>query len=67
MDLLSAEELDRDFAEVSLEIEFLEAQVQSELESYSPVALKHAENKILVLKRKAENLKNEIEMRKKQS
>jgi len=50
-----------------MEIGFLEAQVQADLASYSPKALNYAQDKILILKRKAEDLKHEIEIRKNQS
>jgi len=60
--LLSVEELDRTLTELSFNIEFLEAQIQADRESYSFDALSYSQNRILTLKKRAENLKHEIQM-----
>ena len=62
--LLSVEELDRTLTELSFNIEFLEAQIQADRESYSFDALNYSQNRILTLKKRAENLKHGIQMEK---
>jgi len=58
---LPAEELDRDTAEMLSEIEFLEAQIDADKENYSPDDLESALEKLSLMKRKADLLKNECE------
>ena len=58
------EELDRDYAEITMDIQFLEDQVRCELERYSPEALTAAKEKINGLKKKAETIQSELEKRK---
>jgi hypothetical protein len=60
---LPLENIDRDLAELSHEIEFLEAQVEVDLGSYSPEQLARAYGKIAHLKRRAEILKIELNTR----
>jgi len=57
---LSTEELDRDFAEISAEVDFLEEQVRCDFGSYSPKVLMMAREKISLYKKKAEILKIEL-------
>ena len=51
-------ELERDLAEITFEVSFMEAQVKSEI-GYTPAELEIANEKISVLKRKAVILKLE--------
>jgi hypothetical protein len=53
-------ELDRDVVEISIEIEFLEIQVECDLGSYTPKDLLAAYEKISHYKQKAEILKTEL-------
>ncbi|MFI5420272.1 MAG: hypothetical protein ACHQ1H_04840 [Nitrososphaerales archaeon] len=62
---LSTEEIDRELAELSFDIGFLEEQVKHDMESYSTKGLKDAHDKIAVLKRKAQIF--EMELRRKNS
>ena len=58
---LSTEELDRDYAEICTEIDFLEAQINSGRESYPPDELEVVFKKILEFKVKRDLLKLELE------
>jgi len=60
---LSSITLDRDLAEVSLEVNFLEEQVRADFGSYSPVALLRAKEKISLFNQKAEILNIELRRR----
>lgn len=62
----SPHELERDLAEITFEVSFMEAQVKSEIGDYTPAELEIANEKIWVLKRKAVILKLEYESRKKE-
>ena len=57
---LPSEELDREVAEASMEIEFLEAQMKMESALFSPEDLKRATSKVLHYKRRAEIFKVEL-------
>jgi hypothetical protein len=57
---LSTEEIDRELAELSFDIGFLEEQVKYDMESYSTKGLKDAHDKIAVLKRKARIFETEL-------
>lgn len=59
----SAEILDRNLAETDLEIKFLEAQIEVDLESLSLEALERGRDRILFLKEKMEIIKFELENR----
>jgi hypothetical protein len=60
---LAIEILDKDLAELLLDIEFVEAQVQVETGKYTPSDLAIAEEKISLLRRKAEIARLEISRR----
>jgi len=60
---LSSDNLDRDLAELSHEIEFLDEQVRVDIESYSPEQLAEAWGKIAYLKQRADILKVELDRR----
>jgi hypothetical protein len=55
--------LDRDLAEVSIEIQFLEDQVKADIEYYSTQELKRAKAKISRFKKRADILKTESDRR----
>ena len=57
-------ELDRDLAEITNEIQFLEDQLQCDLGSYSPEQLMRGREKIADFKKKAESIQVELERRK---
>ena len=63
----TSEELDRDLAEITLDCEFLDAQVQSDLGSYSAAELMMAQEKISHFKRKAGAIRMELETRESKS
>ena len=60
---LSSTELDRDLAELSIEIAFLENQVQADLGSYSSEDLELAYEKISHFRQRAEILRVELSKR----
>lgn len=60
---LPSEDIDRDLAELSHEIDFLDEQVRVDLESYSPEQLTRASGKIAHLRQKAEILRIELDGR----
>lgn len=60
---LSTEDLDRDFAELSSDIQFLDAQIASDLETYSTEELERAIAKTALLKLKAEIIVLEMKKR----
>jgi hypothetical protein len=60
---LPSQLLDRDLAEVSIEIQFLEDQVKADIEHYSAEELKRAKAKILRFKKRADILKTESDRR----
>jgi len=60
---LSDDLLDRDIAEISTEIDFLEEQVRVDLRSYSPKSLEEAHRRIAHFKQRAEILKIELARR----
>jgi hypothetical protein len=60
---LPSDELERDFAEVSMDILFLEAQITADLGSYFPKELEKANGKIACVKQRAEILKIELSRR----
>lgn len=53
--------LDRDLAEVSIEIQFLEAQIRADPDSYTADQLARAHTKIARFKKRAEILKTELD------
>jgi hypothetical protein len=57
------EELDRDLAEMSADLEFLKEQVDCDMEHYSVEALKYAREKIRLQENKAASLRAELEMK----
>jgi hypothetical protein len=59
----TSEELDRDLAEVSMDIEFLTAQVKLDMESYSPDNLEAAYGKISEFDRKRKLIEFELQNR----
>jgi len=59
----STEILDRDLAEISSEIQFLEDQVRNDIERYSLDEKKKAYSKISYFKRRAEIFKIELDRR----
>jgi hypothetical protein len=61
---LSVEELDRDFAEISADLDFLEAQVESEIANYTPKGLESADQKIARYRKQKKLLMDELEKRK---
>jgi hypothetical protein len=61
----SSDEIDLKLAELSFEVEFLEAQLPPDLVSYSRVDLDRANRKISHFKRRVQILKTEIGSRKK--
>jgi hypothetical protein len=61
---LSMGEIDRELAEISLEISFLEEQVESDLEGYSKLDLDRGREKISILKRRSQIYQIELERRK---
>ena len=61
---LSMGEIDRELAEISLEISFLEEQVESDLEGYSTLDLERGREKISILKRRSQIYQIELERRK---
>ena len=62
---LTKEELDRDLAEISGDIHFLERQIEADLNSYSSNELSVARGRIAHLKRMAELLEAELVLRNK--
>jgi len=62
---LTKEELDRDLAEISGDIHFLERQIEADLNSYSSNELLVARGRIAHLKRMAELLEAELVLRNK--
>ena len=60
---LSANELDRDIAEMKSDIEFQESQIRFDLGSFTPGSLEKAKTKIQLLKRKVEILEKEYSKR----
>jgi len=60
---LTTGELDRELAEFSNEIQFLEEQVGADFDSYQPAQLERAKEKIARFKKKAEILEMEISRR----
>jgi len=60
---LSPRVLDRDLAENSIEIQFLEDQIRLDVGSYSADELRKANSKVSRLKRRAEIFKIELERR----
>jgi len=64
---LPLEELDRDYAEISSEIEFLEEQLRCDIGGYTPEALGEAKEKIAHFRKKAKFLEIELERRKSSS
>jgi hypothetical protein len=60
---LPSQLLDRDLAEVSIEIQFLEDQVKADIEHYSTGELKRAKAKISRFKKRADILKTESDRR----
>jgi t-SNARE complex subunit (syntaxin) len=61
---LTKGELDREIAELSNDVDFLESQVQADLKSYSSEELETANRKIAGVKRKLEFFKKELARRK---
>jgi hypothetical protein len=62
--VLSFQELDRDIAEISIEIRFMEEQMKTDFARYSPEDTLRASEKISLLTKKAEIMKIELEKRK---
>ena len=60
---LSSQEIDRDLAEVLLEIRFLEEQLRNDLRSYSGEGLERANARVSHFKKRAEILKIELDRR----
>jgi len=60
---LTVEELDRDVAELSNDVKFLESQLQADLTSYSSAELAIAQRKIANRKRRLEILEAELTQR----
>jgi len=60
---LPSERIDRELAEVSHEIEFLESQVIADIGSYSPEELKRANEKISHFKQRAEIFRIQLNLR----
>jgi len=60
---LLTSELDRDYVELSSEIDFLEAQIKVDSESYSPSQLQIAKDKVDCYKKRAQAIKIELEER----
>jgi len=58
---LSVESLDKDLAELSYDIQFLDAQLNADLQSYAPVELARATEKISLLRQKAEIIVLELD------
>ena len=63
MENLSPQVLDRDLAEFSIEIQFLEDQIRLDIERYSADELTRAYSKISHFKRRAEIFKIELDRR----
>jgi len=64
---LPIEELDRNFAELCNDVDFLEAQVNCDLGSFSPKDLHDANERISGLKKQRNLMKIELEKRQKSS
>jgi len=62
---LSLEELDRDYAEICSEIDFLEAQLRFDPECSTPDDLEYARRKISEFKKRRDWLRIELEKRQK--
>jgi hypothetical protein len=60
---ISTEALDRDIAEFSIDVRFLESQVQADFPYYSPENLEKAKKKIHHIRQKIEILKIELDSR----
>ena len=60
---LSTTELDRDLAEIRIDIEFHEVQVRADLGSFTPKSLEQARAKIQLMKRKVEIMEREYSKR----
>ena len=60
-------ELDRDLAEVKIDIDFLESQIKADFGCYSPQELQRAQARVLFLKRKAEIIEKELSKKKRSS
>jgi len=60
---LTKDELDRDLAELSNDIDFLERQIRADLASYSPEELSAAHRMIACINQKVEILKIELAKR----
>jgi len=56
----SSQQLEKDLAGISGDVEFLNAQVEADLRSYSPVELEKSEEKISRLRQKADIIKFEL-------
>jgi len=55
--------LERDYSELCLDIDFLEAQIKSDSESYSPKDLERANEKISFCKKMLQTMKFELKNR----
>ena len=60
---LSSDELDRELADLSNEVEFLEKQLECDIGSYTTQALERANQKVSKFKLRAEILKVELDWR----
>jgi len=61
----TTEELDRDLAEITNDIQFLEEQLECDLASYSLEQLTKAQEKVAGFKKKADLIRVELERREK--
>jgi len=58
---LSSPQLDRDLAELKIDINFLEEQVKADPRSYSPQEFRRSQTRILFLKSKAQLIEKELD------